>query len=361
VPVARRFSIGRLVSSPFFLGIGALLALLPAGPAPHRTADGQALSKVRTIPLAGPVADSQAEISGLAGRGDTLFLLPQHPFRMAAGRAEHGLLYALPKTQLRAFLAGRSEGPLRPRPVPLVAPRLRERSPVYQGCEALAFGDGAYLTTEAVADAETGAMRGFLFKGHLQEDTLRLNERRRVTLPPQTSTRNMAYEALVVRPRRVLVFYEANGRNVNPQPLAAAFSPALRMLRPLAFPPLEYRLTDATAPNAGGRFWATNYFFPGEREKLDPAADPLAASNGSTSRHAPRGPVERLVEFRVKRRRIERTATPPLRLSARPGAPRNWEGVARLRTDARGDGFLLATDQYPRTLLAFVAASGGES
>jgi hypothetical protein len=104
-----------------------------------------------------------------------------------------------------------------------------------------------------------------------------------------------------------------------------------------------------------------NYFFPGERKKLDPAADPLAASDGSTSRRAPRGPVERLVEFRVKGRRIERTATPPLRLSARPGAPRNWEGVARLRTDARGDGFLLATDQYPRTLLAFVAASGGES
>lgn len=344
--------------------LSVLLLLAANGPSPaHAQASSSASEstpEVRRIPLEGPSAAPQAEISGLAWHGDTLFLLPQHPFRMADASPDHGLLYALPKAQLRAFLAGRREGPLRPRPIPLVAPQLRERSPTYQGCEALAFGDGsggnrAYLTIEAVANAETGAMRGFLFQGHLRNDTLRLNPRRRAILPPQTSTRNMAYEALVATPRRVLALYEANGRNVNPQPRAAAFSPALRMLRTLSFPPLEYRLTDATAPNTGGRFWVMNYFFPGEREKLDPAPDPLAALPDSTSSSAPRGPVERLVEFEVKEQHIERTAAPPLRLRSQPGAPRNWEGVARLERSAGSDGFLLATDQYPDTILAFVA------
>jgi hypothetical protein len=325
---------------------------------------------VRLLPLAGPLSNADAEVSGLAWHGSDLILLPQHPFRMADAHEpdahgpdadEPGTLFALARDSIDAFLSGRRDGPLRPRPVTLLAPALEERSPTYDGCEALAFHQNrAYLATEAVADPATGAMRGFLFGGALRGDTLRLDTRRRARLPPQTEAHNMAYEALLAAPSgRVTALHEANGRNVNAHPQAHVFSPTLKRLRQLPFPPLEYRLTDATALDADGRFWVSNYFFPGEREKLEPAPDPLARNAGPHSAPSPpkrTNPVERLVGFRMSEGRIERTSAPPLYLSLRPGTPRNWEGLARLRRPARPSGFLLATDQYPKTLLGFVSA-----
>ena len=62
--------------------------------------------------------------------------------------------------------------------------------------------------------------------------------------------------------------------------------------------------------------------------------------------------IERLLELRLTTDgRIVRTESPPLNLELLPdGECRNWEAVVRL--DDRG--FLLMTDKYPGTLLAFV-------
>lgn len=354
LPLLPLFLLGALLAAPALSGSPAPSARFsqPQAESTHRPAMPPPAQPVQTVPLAGPLANANAEVSGLTWHGPDLLLLPQHPFRMS-GRADHGLLFALSRDKIEAFLSGRRDGPLRPRPVTLLAPALEERSPVYQGCEALAVrGERAYLASEAVADAETGAMRGFLFAGRLRGDTLRLNTRRRATLPPQTQAPNMAYETLISSSTRVAAIYEANGRNVNPQPRAALFSPALQRLQKLAFPPLEYRLTDATAMDSKGRFWVMNYFFPGEREKLDPARDPLSSARSPSS--IPLGPVERLVEFQLDKNGFRRTSAPPLRLSPRPGTPRNWEGLARYKSAARGPGFLLITDQYPGTVLGFV-------
>ena len=311
---------------------------------------------MRRIPLEGPLSQANAEVSGLAWHGDHLILMPQHPFRMS-GSADFGLLFALPRKDIEAFLNGHREEPLRPHPITLLAPQLEERSPMYQGCEALSFNeDRAYLATEAVANAETDAMRGYIFSGILRNDTLRLNTRRRASLRAQTEAHNMAYEALLTSSERVVALYEANGRNVNPHPRAPAFSLDLQPLGFLSFPPLEYRLTDVTALDARGRFWLMNYFFPRESQKLQPAPDPLARSphSGTSPPHV--HPVERLVEFRLTESGIYRTSTSPLHLSLLPGTPRNWEGIARFRSPSQGPGFLLVTDQYPDTMLGFVAA-----
>lgn len=45
------------------------------------------------------------------------------------------------------------------------------------------------------------------------------------------------------------------------------------------------------------------------------------------------------------------TNTPPIQLQLIDGVSRNWEGLVRL--DERG--FLLITDEFPETILAFVA------
>ena len=114
----------------------------------------------------------------------------------------------------------------------------------------------------------------------------------------------------------------------------------------------EAPLTDATALDSEGRFWVLNYYFPPERAKLNPAPDPELARFGDPASFDPDRCVERLIELRlIDGERIVRTATPPLNLELLPnGECRNWEAVVRL--DDRG--FLLMTDKYPGTLLAFV-------
>lgn len=362
-------------------GTAALLAFAPfppaapGGPASPSTTDTASARRVaerpvQRIPLGGPLAKANAEVSGMAWHGDALVLLPQHPFRMS-GSADHGLLFTLTRQEIEAFLSGQHTGPLTPRPLTLLAPTLKMRTPSYQGFEALSFrGDSAFATVESVADAATGAMRGFLFGGRLSGDTLRLGTRRPVLLPPQTTAGNMAYEALLTPAGRVVALYEANGRNVNPHPRALAFDESLQPVDTLSFPTLEYRLTDATSLDADGRFWVMNYFFPGERAKLRPA--PPAPSGPQTSAassprvtgatHRLSEAVERFVEFQLVENRIRRTPTTPLLLSLLDDTPRNWEGAVRFGSAARGAGFLLVTDQYPSTILGFVsiAASSGK-
>jgi hypothetical protein len=161
----------------------------------------------------------------------------------------------------------------------------------------------------------------------------------------------MSDESLVVYGGRLLTLYEANGANVNPAPVAHLFHAApLEPAGTLPFPNVEYRVTDATAPDDEGRFWAINYLWPGDVEKLRPAPDPIAAEHGTGATHREETTVERLVEFRITPEGIVRTETPPIWLQLETKVSRNWEGVVRL--DDRG--FLLVTDTFPETLLAFV-------
>jgi hypothetical protein len=61
--------------------------------------------------------------------------------------------------------------------------------------------------------------------------------------------------------------------------------------------------------------------------------------------------VERLVELQFDASTgVSLTGLPPIQLQLEPMETRNWEGLVLL--DDRG--FLIATDKYPGTLLAFV-------
>ena len=103
--------------------------------------------------------------------------------------------------------------------------------------------------------------------------------------------------------------------------------------------------------DADGRFWAMNYFFPGD-DFLRPTSDPIADLWGESPTHAMRDDVERLIELEHDPAGITFTDAPPVQLELPLGGDsRNWEGVARLE----GRGVLLATDRFPRTMLAFVA------
>jgi hypothetical protein len=303
------------------------------------------------IPLTGDIARQDAQISGLAWYGDDLIALPQFPHDFPRGK--DGTLFAIPRRDILDFLDGKRTEPLAARAMSFVAPRLRELIPGYDGFESIAFqGDRAFLTVEVWEGRHT---HGMLLAGRMAPDlsALTLDTLRRVVIPAQADLGNMADEALVLVKGKLISFYEANGANVNPRPVAHVYDEDLRPLGTIPCPTLEYRITDATAADAQGRFWVSNFFFPGDREKIRPAPDTLARIYGVGPTHQKSEVVERLVEMQYRDDAIVFAKTPVIQLQLGDEAnPRNWEGLVRLEER----GFLLMTDEYPRTILGFVAS-----
>jgi hypothetical protein len=332
----------------------ALAACSVARPVATPNPGAPAEAPVRVIPLAAPLDTARAEISGLAWHGDDLVLLPQYPDRF-------GGLFALRRQSILDFLDGPAAGPLVPRLVPLDEDGIPYRVGGYEGYESIAFvGDRMFLTIETHRGLPgIGAMLGYIVAGQIAADgsSASLNAMTRMEIPAQAGLDNTADEAMTVVDGRLVTFYEANGATVNPRPIAHVFEPGTARLSaapPMTMTALEYRLTDATPAGPDGRFWVINYLFPGDRDKLKPAADPFVARFGAGATHAACSQVERLVELRASRGRIERTDAPPVQLMLLNCATaRNWEGLAELP----GRGFLLATDQHPETILAFVAGA----
>ncbi|MFH2099069.1 MAG: hypothetical protein ABIJ95_06110, partial [Pseudomonadota bacterium] len=243
--------------------------------------------------------------------------------------------------------------PVEPFPISFDAQGVEASLPGFEGWEALGFsGDRAFLLAEA---RKKGRMRSWLVSGVMGkgvEPSLRLLPKTLARVPIQVQLKNISHEALVVRGSSILALFEANGANVNPRPLAAVFSwnpegdaPARKEFAP--FPLLEYRVTDATAPDEAGCFWVVNTLFPGDVEKLSPGPDPWPVppeAAGTVAR-------ERLIPLCMENGRVRVGEGPVLWLAgANDRTPRNWEAVARLE----GKGFLLITDKHPSTILALV-------
>ena len=302
---------------------------------------------VTAIPLGGPLADDSVEISGLAWYGDTLMMLPQYPRHATGG--EEGYIYGLAKADILSYLDGRTSGPLEPMAVPFDAHTLRDRMEDFQGFESIGFsGDRVYLTIEAGSGND---MMGYLVSGQVAPDLSRIviDTEHLVPIEPQAALDNKADEALLVLDDRLLTFYEANGASVNPRPVAHVFDLDLNPLGTLPVPSLEYRITDAARIPAGNRFWVINTFVFADFE-LYSASDPLADRYGKGPTHSRFPVVERLVEMKYDPSGITFSGDAPIQLQLAPFNFRNWEGLALL--DDRG--FLLATDKYPSTILAFV-------
>ena len=320
---------------------------LPSAAQPTATPAVSGPQPILEIPLAGPAASARTELSGLAWYGDHLVLLPQYPDRFASG---DGALFVLDRAEIEAFVGGSLAGPLTPRLLPIDASGLRARFPGYQGLESLVFaGDRVYLTVES---RPTDAMLGWIISGRVEPDLsrLRLDLASAAAIPPQSTIGNLSDEAIVLLgsgdDATLLTIYEANGRLINAQPVAHRFSANLTPLEPLPFPPVEYRITDATPTDGDGRFWTINYFYPGD-VKLKPGRRESLLRLLVQS--LPQ--VERLVEFQVTDDGVRFADTPPVYLELLEADARNWEGIVRLGER----GFLLVTDYHPRTILAFVA------
>ena len=202
-----------------------------------------------------------------------------------------------------------------------------------------------------IESKNNGSMKSFIVEGKLdfrnrklEVDTIDIKE-----IPISINIKNMGFESILKYKYGLMVLYEANGVNINNNPLALIYNSSLKLNSSITFPNLEYRLTDVTSLDSKNKFWGLNYFWPGEKDRLNPGKDSILNGVEQGDTHKKYEHVERLVEYKISGNKIVRTSTPPIQLYLEEKS-RNWEGLVRVD----GKGFLMIVDEHPRTILAFI-------
>jgi hypothetical protein len=312
-------------------------------------------ARFQRIPLAKPLSSYRSEISSMAWYGDILILVPQYPGFYDGQKSADGALFALSKESLAAYLNGEINGPLTPQMIPFSAPGLRQVIDDFDGFEGIAFhGEKMFLTIEA---SDRRGATGFLVSGQIAPDLSSASVDMTSIQPLEAQARrnNKSDETIFVAGDRVITLYEVNGARINTEPFGRVFTLDLQGPLRIPLPHIEYRITDATAPDEDGRFWVINVHWLGE-PIYHSDDDPLAMQFGEGRSHARQENVERLLELQYTPQGIVHTGRPPIYIQLSPlRIPRNWEALARLDDDARNlHGFLIATDKYPGTVFAFI-------
>ncbi len=296
--------------------------------------------------LSGPAAEKQLEMSGLAWAGETLLLLPQYPNPKAP------TIYGIE----RSVIIDRIENPtnpILPKEYTFYMGNILELVPGFQGFEAVCYvwGD-LYFLLEA---EENRAMTSYLVKGIFdeQDKIIKLNTNKLEKIEVPRDIHNIGFESLIFARNSLWVLFEMNGTLANPYPMMKRYSLGLTEKSEIPFPNVEYRITDFTTVNVYGRFWAINYFWPGNKVFYSEEKDSYAKKYGKGKTHQKYEHVERLLEFQITENGIISTDTQPVELALIKDLPRNWEGLAKI--DDRG--FIIISDEHPETIFAFIPYS----
>ncbi|MBZ0179582.1 MAG: hypothetical protein K8F36_09855 [Melioribacteraceae bacterium] len=307
-------------------------------------------SKLFEFKFIGPLSENSSELSGLDWYGDQLFILPQFPFKMS-GLDEYGYLYFINKSDILNVLNGDLDNRLNYNQIKLFAEGLEEFNSWGSGYEAIAFKDDkVYLTIESLDGGETA---GYIVTGiyHETDNKIVLEKSTLKKIDQAIEIFNYSEESLLVQDDKILSIYEANGSNVNPNPVVNVLDPNLIESQYYSLDNIEYRITDASQIDSSGNFWVINYFWPGDHEKLKPADDIIITNFGVGKSHKNSASVERIINLQILDQKIVLGEKNPVYLELQTdGESRNWEGLAKL-DDL---GFLMVTDKFPKTILAFV-------
>ncbi len=287
------------------------------------------------ITLNGDITSPDQEISGLAWYNGNLILLPQYP---------KDVVYSIPKTQIIEFIDS-SRTTILPNEIGWNSSDIERRIRGFEGYESIIFNDDTiYVTIEAERRKNNS---GFVARGIIgnNKNEIIINNKSLKKIKTPVTLRNMAYEAILLCNNSVIAIYEVNSAEVNGSPIYHQFDKKLKSDTIKPFPFTEYRITDATEIDNEGKFWVANYFWPGDYDLLKPDLNYLIAKKKDIKS------VERLLEFQFIDGKIVRTETQPINIKLSEfSESRNWEGIVRLDNI----GFLIVTDRFPGTILAFI-------
>ena len=297
--------------------------------------------EIKKIPLQGQITNPKKEISGLDWYRNNLFLLPENL---------EGYIFIIPKKELIASIKSDNPVPLLPLEKNFNTPNYTQIIDGFEGYESISFYEDNFIVT--IEARYNKQMKSYIAWGKIDSTTLEMTIPIENLLEIKTpiQIKNMTYESSLIYNKDVIFFYEANGKNLQKNITQPKFSIDKKSFSNIKFPNLEYRITDVTKIDKNNRFWAINYFWPGDKKHLKPAKDQLVKNYKIDPSHNPSGKIERLVEFEISKNEIIFTKTEPLQLKIDIDNSRNWEGIVRLEKE----GFIIATDKYPEMVLAFV-------
>ena len=290
---------------------------------------------IQEIELEGIITNPKQEISGMDWYNDNLFLLPENL---------GGYLFMVKKNEIQKQLSLK-KGSIKPLKTIFNTPDYSKSIPGFDGFEAIAFYENSiYVTIEA---DENGEMVGYIAWGKIDpnsyEITILKKNIQRISTPIQID--NLSYESIIHHENNLILLYEANGSSLRKDPYQLLISLNDFSSKKIKGPNIEYRITDATKVRKN-KFWAINYYWPGDKKNLKPSLDKLSKNKKTNSDQT----IERLVEFKIKRNSISLTRKKPINLILEEGNSRNWEAIVRFGES----GFLIATDKYPRMILAYI-------
>ena len=290
---------------------------------------------IQEIELEGIITNPKQEISGMDWYNDNLFLLPENL---------GGYLFMVKKNEIQKQLSLK-KGSIKPIKTIFNTPDYSKSIPGFDGFEAIAFYENSiYVTIEA---DENGEMVGYIAWGNIDpisyEITILEKNIQKISTPIQID--NLSYESIIRHENNLLLLYEANGSSLRKDPYQLLISLNDFSSKKIKGPNIEYRITDATKVRKN-KFWAINYYWPGDKKNLKPSLDKLSKNKKTNSDQT----IERLVEFKIKRNSISLTRKKPINLILEEGNSRNWEAIVRFGES----GFLIATDKYPRMILAYI-------
>ena len=293
------------------------------------------------ILLSGLITNPKQEISGMDLYNDQIMLLPENL---------GGFLYMISKDEILNVLEKKDRILIEPKQPAFHTPDYSKTIPGFEGLEAIAFnGNNVYITLES-KDDET--MRGYLAWGTIDPTT------KEVTIPNENlleletpiQVNNMTFESLLIHNDHIILFYEAQGINLQKSVWQYRVSLTNFSVSKIEFPNIEYRITDVSRIDDQNHFWAINYNWPGDAKRLKPAPDPIVMNIKEGKSHQNSDAVERLIEFEFNENKFQLSGREPIQIELNEKASRNWEALVRL--DDRG--FLVATDKYPEMILGFI-------
>ena len=298
-------------------------------------------AKVQEIKLSGLITDKKQEISGMDWYQDRLFLLPENM---------GGFLFSISKGEILDVIKGGKKLPITPKKTRFKTPDYSSLIKGFDGFEAIAFnGDEIYISIES---EHNGEMVSYLAWGNIDSKSLEviINKKDLQTIKTPIQLNNISFESLLINDKDIIMIYEANGSNLRKNAKQTVISHKSKNISQINFPNIEYRITDVTRMDNNGRFWAINYFWPGDKKLLMPGNDDVLNRVKQGSSHSKLDQIERLVEFQLNRDEISISDTKPIQLFLESDASRNWEAVARLDDK----GLLIATDKHPKMILGYV-------
>ncbi len=291
----------------------------------------------RLIQLPTELAERENQFSGLCTYRGQLLLLSESRLQEQA----EAKVYGLALTDLDRQLAGSTaQLPFRKytiRGLDQARARIDSAGAIYEGLEGLVMlRDTAYFSIETVTAAPSCYLVRGVFdeaRSLIQLDSSYFLALPKPLLPNGTHAYNAGFEALARYRQELLLLFEYNYLPHNNYALALR----QRTIRPVALPPLPFRVTDLE-PTGRRRFTAINYFFNGPSERVyrmaapDPNARLIQDSTGRYQHYS------RLISLRYKRHGIN---WKPLLTIPVEYQTYNWEGLAAYKR-----GYFLINDKY---------------